>query len=62
MFKNITWGDLFKSKSFWGAFIALVAEGVKAVAPANATALLVVQLLSGLLATIGLVDRTASAK
>jgi len=62
MLKNMSFGDLLKSKSFWGAFVALVAEGVKVVAPANATAMLIVQLLSGLLATIGLVDRTAPAK
>jgi len=62
MFKNITWGDLLKSKTFWGAFVALISEGVKTLAPANATALLVVQLLSGLLATIGLYDRISPAK
>jgi hypothetical protein len=60
MFKNITWGSLFKSKTFWGAFIALVAEAGKTLFPSNPTVALIIQLLGGLLATLGLVDRTAT--
>lgn len=60
MFKNITWSNLFGSKSFWGSFLTLVAEALKALFPANAKALLVVQMLTALLATIGFIDRTAT--
>lgn len=60
MFKNIKWGDLLTSKTFRGAAVALVCEGLKVLFPSNAVALLIIQLLGGLYSAAGLVDRTAT--
>lgn len=59
MLKNIKWGDLLTSKTFWGGFVALISTAATTLAPQSADVAHVVQLLSGLLALVGLVDRTA---
>lgn len=60
MLKNITWGNLFTSKTFWGAVFAVVAEAAKALFPQSAGAAMIVQAIAAILAAIGLIDRTAT--
>lgn len=59
MFKNIKFSELFKSKTFLGAALALVCEALKVLFPGNQTVFLLIQLLGGLLGTVGFVDRTS---
>lgn len=58
MLKNIKWGDLAYSKTFWGAVLAVVGEAAKVLLPAYAA--VIIQVLGFLLAAVGLVDRTAT--
>lgn len=62
MLKNITWGNLLGSKTFWGGLGTLVCEALKTLFPGNAKALLIAQLIMGAMGVIGVVDRTGGSK
>jgi hypothetical protein len=58
MFKNINLSELFKSKTFYGAVFYALCDVLTVVLPENAPILNNLKLLGGLLATIGIIDRT----
>lgn len=60
MLKNITVPDILKSKTWWGTALTGGLEYAKILFPNNAKVLLGCQVLTALLAAVGIIDRTAT--
>ena len=62
MLNNVTIPDVLKSKTWWGTALTGALELAKQLFPQNAKLILAVQVLTALLAAIGIIDRTAPPK